>query len=162
MLDTEKKTVLNILRGLTGQDDVYKVVEADEILELLPADTVMNKQQLSTVIRDLRDREYLKVKYFTPDEYCLLTIKRTEELAQMVEEVTAFAAKEKTAYEQASDERGDAQPDGREANSSSKPRRETVNVKINKLSVMLFAFLGGLIGGAVVAALAVILQKFAV
>lgn len=159
MLDTEKKTVLSVLRELTGQDDVYKVIEADEILEKLPVGAAMNKQQLSSAIRDLRDREYLKVKYFTPDEYCLLTVKHTEELAQMVEEVAAFAAKEKTPAEQTSE---GGRSEAQDAAPSAETPRETVKVKVNKMSVMLFAFLGGLIGGAVVAALAVILQKFAV
>lgn len=95
MLDSDKKAVMSVLRELTGQDDTYKVIEADEILERLPAEIDLDKQKLSVIIRDLRDREYLKVKYFTPDEYCLLTLKRTEELAQMVAEVTAIATKDR-------------------------------------------------------------------
>ena len=59
MLDAEKKEVMRVLRELTGQDDVYKVIEAEEILEKISPDTPLNKQQLSAIIRDLRDREYL-------------------------------------------------------------------------------------------------------
>ena len=67
MVDGEAKLVLDALRKLTGTDGIYKVIEAEEILELLPVE--LTKLQLSSAIRDLRDREYIKVKYFTPDEY---------------------------------------------------------------------------------------------
>lgn len=142
MLDAEKKEVMRVLRELTGQDDVYKVIEAEEILEKISPDTPLNKQQLSAIIRDLRDREYLQVKYFTPDEYCLLTMKHTEELAQLVEDVTV-AAKEhvQEATEQAA-------------------QVPVTKVKVNKISVMIFAFLGGLLGGGIVTAIFVIVQKF--
>ena len=73
----EAKVVLEALRKLTGTNDIYKVIEADEIIAELPYQ--MTKLQLSATIRDLRDREYIKVKYFTPDEYCLLTVKTKEE-----------------------------------------------------------------------------------
>ena len=74
----EAKVVLEALRTLTGTDDIYKVIEAEEILAILPKQ--MTKLQLSSIIKDLRDREYIKVKYFAPDEYCLLTVKTKEEM----------------------------------------------------------------------------------
>ncbi len=141
MLDAEKKEVMRVLRELTGQDDVYKVIEAEEILEKISPDTPLNKQQLSAIIRDLRDREYLQVKYFTPDEYCLLTMKHTEELAQLVEDVTVAAKEHVQEAEQAA-------------------QVPVTKVKVNKISVMIFAFLGGLLGGGIVTAIAVIVQKF--
>lgn len=62
-MNAENRTVFAILRDITGDDDVFKVVEADEILALLPADApAMNKQQLGAAIRELRDTEYVKVK----------------------------------------------------------------------------------------------------
>ncbi|MEG1663448.1 MAG: hypothetical protein RR338_05620, partial [Clostridia bacterium] len=70
MLDAEKKLVFDILHNLIGEDGNYKVIEADEILEKLPNTTQMNKVQLSAIIRELRDTEFIRVKYFTPDEYC--------------------------------------------------------------------------------------------
>ena len=86
----EAKVVLEALRKLTGTNDIYKVIEADEIIAELPYQ--MTKLQLSATIRDLRDREYIKVKYFTPDEYCLLTVKTREdnavETTEEVREVT--------------------------------------------------------------------------
>ncbi len=145
MLDSDKKAVMSVLRELTGQDDTYKVIEADEILERLPAEIDLDKQKLSVIIRDLRDREYLKVKYFTPDEYCLLTLKRTEELAQMVAEVTAIATKDRA-------------PEPVVAEPAEKPAKKKEH---GKLSVALYAFLGGLLGGGIVTIISVIIQALA-
>lgn len=145
MLDSDKKAVMSVLRELTGQDDTYKVIEADEILERLPAEIDLDKQKLSVIIRDLRDREYLKVKYFTPDEYCLLTLKRTEELAQMVAEVTAIATKDRV-----------IEPVVAEASDKAVKKKER-----GKLSVALYAFLGGLLGGGIVTIISVIIQALA-
>ncbi|MBO5777829.1 MAG: hypothetical protein J6R34_05220 [Clostridia bacterium] len=69
----EMKIVLEALRKLTGTNDIYMVIEAEEIIAELPYQ--MTKLQLSATIRDLRDRGLIKVKYSSPDEYCLLTVK---------------------------------------------------------------------------------------
>ena len=94
----EAKVVLEALRKLTGTNDIYKVIEADEIIAELPYQ--MTKLQLSAAIRDLRDREFIKVKYFTPDEYCLLTVKTKEEAPVVdggeVYEATAVTTVQKT------------------------------------------------------------------
>ncbi len=137
MLDQQSKTVYDALKKLTGEDDIYKIIEAEEILDMLSLD--INKVQLSAVIRDLRDREYIKVKYFTPDEYCLLTVKRAEEIASLVEEVVAVNA-----------------PVKKEENNL----KESVTVGVRKSAVFWAAFLGSVLGGAFISAIAVILQKF--
>ena len=72
--------VAKALIELTGTGDVYKVVEADEILERLPEGDRPDKQTLGTAIRDLRGLGCIEVKYFTPDEYCLLVTRRAAEL----------------------------------------------------------------------------------
>ena len=72
----ELKIVLEALRKLTGANDMYMVIEAEEIIAELPYQ--MTKLQLSATIRDLRDRGLIKVKYSSPDEYCLLTVKTKE------------------------------------------------------------------------------------
>ncbi len=141
MTDFEKRAVMTVLRELTGGDDVYKVIEADEILQKLPDGVNMDKQSLGAAIRDLRDRDYIKVKYFTPDEYCLLTLKRTEELAHIVEEAALVATKEK------------AQSD---APAKSKKLSFGANVKL-----FFVAFAGAFLGGGIVSAIFAIIQKFA-
>ncbi len=137
MLDQQSKTVYEALKKLTGEDDIYKIIEAEEILDLLSSD--INKVQLSAVIRDLRDREYIKVKYFTPDEYCLLTVKRAEEIAAIVEEVVAVNAPVKK---------------------EEKNLKENVTVGVRKSAVFWAAFFGSVLGGALISAIALILQKF--
>ena len=49
MQDKEYGQIAAALRELTGIDGVYKVIEADEILEKLPAGSRPDKQRLSAV-----------------------------------------------------------------------------------------------------------------
>lgn len=153
-MNAENRTVFAILRDITGDDDVFKVVEADEILALLPADApAMNKQQLGAAIRELRDTEYVKVKYFTPDEYCLKTEKKElppEAPVAVAEPVVAVPAEaeeksvavvETVPTVRAGKKRNEARPAGR-------------------FTSLLFGMTGAMIGGAVVTAIALILQKF--
>lgn len=144
MQDNGHRMVAAALIALAGTDDVYKVVEADEILERLPADTSMDKQALSAVIRDLRGMGYLDVKYFTPDEYCLLVSPRAAELTAREEE----RAKEEPA-------------DPRPIMSAAAVKRERTGSGSSRISVFFAALSGSLIGGVIVAVIAILLQKFA-
>lgn len=157
MLNGQNKEVMDVLRNLTGEDGIFKVLEADEILEKLPKDSGMSKVQLSNVIRDLRDREYLKVKYFTPDEYCLLTLRKAEEIQQLVEEVTAVASAAAEAQQEL------VAP----AYTISKPRVDgAVPAPVKKVKplkkgmIFFYSFFGSLLGGGIATAVAILLQKF--
>ena len=148
MQDNGLKKVVAALIDIAGTDDVFKVVEADEILEKLPAGTTLDKQALSVIIRDLKGMGYLEVKYFTPDEYCLLVSRRAQEL--LVPET-----------EQTRKEEGASSPATVSAPAAkSAPRREKAP-KHAFFGVLLAAFLGGIIGGAVVTIIAVLVQKLA-
>lgn len=146
MLNPESKQVLDILRQITGEEDIYKIVEADEIFEKLPQGQDLSKIQLSAIIKDLRDRDYLKVKYFTPDEYCLLTMKRAEEIQQIVEEVAAVANKDILPQERIPYDKGKGKD------------KKNATVKIG--AVFMMAFFGSMLGSAIVTAIALIIQKF--
>lgn len=145
MLDKEYGFVAAALRDLTGTDGVYKVIEADEIIEKLPGDARPDKQRLSTIIRDLRDMNYIEVKYLTPDEYCLQTSRRIEELFVPAEEPKAVAT---TATPAAT------------ATQSVETVRKKEHTKIGA-KLFAIAFAGSMVGGMIIAALAIILQKFA-
>ena len=143
MLNQDSQLVYEALRSITGDDDVYKIIEADEVLERLPKDKQFTKVQLSSIVRDLKDRDYINVKYFTPDEYCLLTLKRFDDSAPQAVPAKAEAKKEKAErvlYEQ-------------------KTEKQVKPVK--KGMVFFMAFLGGLLGSAIVAAAAILIVKFA-
>ena len=136
MVDGEAKLVLDALRKLTGTDGIYKVIEAEEILELLPVE--LTKLQLSSAIRDLRDREYIKVKYFTPDEYCLLTVRIIEDVLEHTEggEVTVSTA-------------------------TVAPTAVAEQVKpVSSKKALAAAFFGAFLGGGLVMAIAIVLLKF--
>lgn len=148
MQDNGLKKVVAALIDIAGTDDVFKVVEADEILEKLPAGTALDKQALSVIIRDLKGMGYLEVKYFTPDEYCLLVSRRAQELLAPAEEQPR---EEESA---ASPVLASSAPAAKSA-----PRREKAP-KHAFFGVLLAAFLGGIIGGAVVTIIAVLVQKF--
>lgn len=147
MQDNEKQ-VLAALVQLTGTGDTFKVLEADEILGRLPEGTVMDKQALGAVIRELRGTGYLDVKYLTPDEYCLLVSPRAEEALRPLRE---------------------EEPRSADTPQTPVPQRneETVRKKAREydaktaLKLFAIAFAGSMLGGMIVAALAIILQKFA-
>lgn len=147
MQDNEKQ-VLAALVQLTGTGDTFKVLEADEILGRLPEGTVMDKQALGAVIRELRGTGYLDVKYLTPDEYCLLVSPRAEEaLRPLHEEEPRSADTPQTPVPQRNEET--VRKKAREYDAKTAP----------KLFAIVLA--GSMLGGMIVAALAIILQKFA-
>ena len=145
MLNADSQLIYDVLRSLTGDDDVYKIIEADEILERLPKDKQFTKVQLSAILRDLKDRDFINIKYSTPDEYCLLTLKRFDDSVQPAVPAKAETKKEKqerVLYDK-------QQPE------------KAVNVKpVKKGVVFLMAFLGSLLGSAIVAAVAIIVVHF--
>lgn len=147
MQDNEKQ-VLAALVQLTGTGDTFKVLEADEILGRLPEGTVMDKQALGAVIRELRGTGYLDVKYLTPDEYCLLVSPRAEEaLRPLREEEPRSADTPQTSVPQRNEET--VRKKAREYDAKTAPK------------LFAIAFAGSMLGGMIVAALAIILQKFA-
>ncbi|MCQ2409712.1 MAG: hypothetical protein MJ068_04140 [Clostridia bacterium] len=145
MLSQESRQIYDILRKLTGDDDIYKIIDADEVLEQLDG-MELTKVQLSAIIKDLKERDYINVKYFTPDEYCLLTLK-------IIEDVPLPAAKEET------------KQDGEDDDASKKERisyaqNEAKPIKAVKPGVVfLMAFLGAVLGSGVIAAIALVLSK---
>ena len=145
MLNPDSQLVYEILRSLTGDDGVYKIIEADEVIERLPADKRFTKVQLSGIVRDLKDRDYIGVKYFTPDEYCLLTLKRFEEQA------TASAPTQKAEQQKAE----------KQERVSYEQKKEKPAKLVGRGTVFFMAMLGSLVGSAVVAAVAILIVKFA-
>ncbi len=148
MLSIESQAIYDILCDITELSEVYKIVDADEINEKLPVGITLTKVQLSQIIRDLKDRDYVDIKYFTPDEYCLRVIKRVDPVEKQtsVEEESA----ESTAGE--TEDPGERQLYG--------PKRGGGAVKPGL--VLFMSFLGGVIGSGFVAAITAILLKFVI
>lgn len=144
MLNPDSKLIYDILRSITQGDDVYKIIEADEIFALLPEGKTFTKVQLSSIIRELKDRDYISVKYFTPDEYCLLTLSRFDE-APVVEATVVEA---------------EIEPKEKAERIRYEKKAEKPAKSVKSGVVFLMAFLGALLGSAVVAAVAMVLQKF--
>lgn len=147
MQDNEKQVLAALVR-LTGTGDTFKVLEADEILGILPEGAGMDKQALGAVIRELRGTGYLDVKYLTPDEYCLLVSPRAEEaLRPPREEEPKSSDTPQTPVPQRNEET--VRKKAREYDAKTAPK------------LFAIAFAGSMLGGMIVAALAIILQKFA-
>ncbi len=145
MLNPDSQLVYEILRSLTGDDGVYKIIEADEVIERLPADKRFTKVQLSGIVRDLKDRDYIGVKYFTPDEYCLLTLKRFEEQS------TTSAPPSKTEQQKAE----------KQERVSYEQKADKPTKLVGRGTVFFMAMLGSIVGSAVIAAVAILIVKFA-
>lgn len=148
MLNLECQTVYDVIRSIAGENDVYKIVEADEIIDRMPKEIALTKVQLSAIIRELKDREYITVKYFTPDEYCLLVIKRIDERAKLQQ--AEVVAPEQPAEEQ-------KEKKGKKKNSDDKP------AKVADKGVTFFsALLGSFIGSGIVATITALIIKFVI
>ena len=130
------KVVLEALRKLTRTNDIYKVIESEEIISELPYQ--MTKLQLSEVIRDLRDRGLIKVKYSSPDEYCLLTVKTKE----------APVAQDKKDT-----------PQGVVAPVVNAPTKEAVVKPISSRKAFWMGFLGAFLGGGLIMSIAIVLLE---
>ena len=140
MLSIESQAIYDILCDITELSEVYKIVDADEINEKLPVGITLTKVQLSQIIRDLKDRDYV--------EYCLRVIKRVDPVEKQtsVEEESA----DSTAVE--TEDSGERQLYG--------PKRGGGAVKPGL--VLFMSFLGGVIGSGFVAAITAILLKFVI
>lgn len=103
----------------------------------------LSKVQLSAIIRELKDREYILVKYFTPDEYCLSVIKRIEEPPKAVAAPQSEEEKpaERTLYQ-------------------NKPTKVKAEKVASKGALFVMSLLGSLIGSAIVAIVTVLVIKF--
>ncbi len=142
MLSLEHQTVYDIIKSVAVDNDVYKVIEADEILSRLPAGLKMSKVSLSQIIRDLKDSDYLDVKYFTPDEYCLLVRKLIEDpIKQVVQQDVESPRGERTLY-------------------GEREKKEPKEKVAGLGRVFFLSFLGAFFGSGIVAMIALLIIKF--
>ena len=148
MLNIESRAIYDILCDITELSEVYKIVDADEINDRLPENVSLTKVQLSQIIRDLKDREYVDIKYFTPDEYCLRVIKRIDP----VESPSSEDGEQPEEVVVSLENTGERQLYG--------PQKNTGNAKPGL--VLFMSFLGGVLGSGFVAAITAILLKFVI
>lgn len=140
MLSLECQTIYDILCELTGCDESYKIIEADEIMERLPSAVRLSKVQLSQLVKDLKDREYVRVKYFAQDEYCLMVLKHIDGVKAPV--VTAETAKggERQLYAE----------------------KKEKGVKVRAGAIFFMSLLGSILGSGIVATVAALVIKFVI
>lgn len=157
MLSAENQAVYDALFALAGDSEGYKIIDADEVVEKLPSDMSFTKVQLSQIIRDLKDREYVDIKYFTPDQYCLRVFKIIHEEPP---QIIASAPSEESAEQNSAETQL--------APKSKKERKLYGEKKSNEVSgirrgtVFFMSFLGAIFGSGVVAAITAVLLKFAI
>ncbi|MDE5601885.1 MAG: hypothetical protein K2J16_05250 [Clostridia bacterium] len=156
MLSAENQAVYDALFALAGDSEGYKIIDADEVVEKLPSNMSFTKVQLSQIIRDLKDRECVDIKYFTPDQYCLRVFKIIHEEPQQI----AVTPSEESA-EQNSAETQLAQPSKKERKLYGEKKSNEVS-GIRRGTVFFMSFLGAIFGSGVVAAITAVLLKFAI
>lgn len=142
MLSLQHQTVYDIIRSIAVDHDVYKVIEADEIISSLPQGLKISRVELSQIIRDLKDSNYLDVKYFTPDEYCLLVRKLIEDVQKNTPQQEVTKSSQRTLY-------------------SEQSKKEPKEKKSFSLaSIFFLSFLGAFLASGIVATVAVLIIKF--
>ena len=161
MLDTEKKVVCRALIELCKTDGVFRVVEAEEIMNMMP-DVYLTKAQLSSIIRDLKERNYIRVKYFTPDEYCIQVLPIVEkEFEEEKPAILPIEALEQGQTDVVAGEHIDpvVESEATIVSTTKQTNTEKVPSKITA-KVFLAALFGSMLGGGIIAAVAILLQKF--
>ena len=105
------------------------------------------RQDMAKKQEELKEREYITVKYFTPDEYCLLVTKRIDE---------------RTKLQQQAD---DAQ-NAKQALSSQESKKKSGEAKavktVGKGMVFFMSLLGSILGSGVVATITALVIRFVI
>ena len=74
MLDERNSKVLDVVIDFCGSGEEFKILDAADIIAKLPESLEVDKDALVSIIKELKDRELLKLKYSTADEYCLAVL----------------------------------------------------------------------------------------
>ena len=157
MLSAENQAVYDALFAIAGDSEGYKIIDADEVVERLPSDAPMTKVQLSQIIRDLKDRECVDIKYFTPDQYCLRVIKIIhEEPVQAVTSTTSDEVPEQTSSE------NQLVPVAKKERKLYGEKKSSEVSGIRRGTVFFMSFLGGLFGSGIAATIVAMLFRFAI
>lgn len=75
MLSDDAKKLFNAICTLSGDSDVYQVLDAEELLQT--ARLPLSAEDLGGLMSELRSAKLVDIKYSTAQRYCLMPIKRT-------------------------------------------------------------------------------------
>jgi hypothetical protein len=70
MLDKRTSSVLACINELC-EEGTYKVIEAEELIKSLPVKFMTEEDGLKQMIKYLKEREYINIKYSDDKVYCL-------------------------------------------------------------------------------------------
>lgn len=73
MLDKRTESVLSGINTLCAEG-TYKILETEEILAVLPRKFKIDADGLKQMVKYLKDRDYIDVKYSDEQQYCLCTL----------------------------------------------------------------------------------------
>ena len=111
----------------------------------------------------MKERNYIRVKYFTPDEYCIQVLPIVEK--EFEEEKPAILPIEALEQGQTNVVAGEHRDPEIESEatvvSTTKPVKTEATVSNKTITkVFLAALFGSMLGGGIIAAIAIVLQKF--
>ena len=75
MVDEKNNEVLKALVALCKDTDSFKILDAEEIISQCNG---VDKDSLSVAIKEISDREMIKIKYANKDEYCLAILPKAK------------------------------------------------------------------------------------
>ncbi|MGN0796010.1 MAG: hypothetical protein ACI4MT_03555 [Christensenellales bacterium] len=78
MIQEKNNEVLKAIVTLIGETDAFKILDADEIISAVPSSLALDKSGLKEAIKEISDREMIKVKYSNDDEYCLALLPKAK------------------------------------------------------------------------------------
>ena len=81
MLSDFELNIYKALDELVGSEKKFKILETEDILNTTKKfDTTADIAKIPDVIKDFKDKDLIDLKYFTPEEFCLMIKKDLNEL----------------------------------------------------------------------------------
>lgn len=73
MLDRRTGELLNVLNNFCA-DGSYKVVTVEELISAMPKKLAVHEDALRESLKDLQEKDFIRVKYEDEVEFCLCTL----------------------------------------------------------------------------------------
>ena len=162
MLSDFELNIYKALDELVGSEKKFKILETEDILNTTKKfDTTADIAKIPDVIKDFKDKDLIDLKYFTPEEFCLMIKKDLNELIaetnvykKVVESTIESSPSEKSTEDEIKKEKLKK----KELKSDTKNKQLARQVKSNM--TLLYSFLGSFFGAIVCGIVFVLLYFF--
>ena len=162
MLSDFELNIYKALDELVGSEKKFKILETEDILNTTKKfDTNADIIKIPDVIKDFKDKDLIDLKYFTPEEFCLMLKKDLKELiaeTNVYKKVVESTIENSPLEESNIHEKKKEKVIKKELNIDSKKEESTRQIKQNM--TLLYSFLGSFFGAIICGLVFVLLYFF--